>query len=50
MVKSDVLAQIALEDAVPYIIAEIPTNPEKYPTLSILKCFNSRTYGNWYAD
>jgi vacuolar-type H+-ATPase subunit F/Vma7 len=29
MVKSidTVLAQIALEDAVPYIIAEIPTNP-----------------------
>jgi hypothetical protein len=30
MVKSidTVLAQIALEDAIPYIIAEIPTNPE----------------------
>jgi hypothetical protein len=34
MVKSidTVLAQIALEDAIPYIIAEIPTNPRRNPT------------------
>jgi hypothetical protein len=32
-----VLAQIANEDAVPYIIAEIPTNPVEVPNLIDLK-------------
>jgi hypothetical protein len=36
-----VLTQIALEDAVPYIIAEIPTNPRvEVPNLiDLKKCF-----------
>jgi cystathionine beta-lyase/cystathionine gamma-synthase len=39
-----VLTQIALEDAVPYIIAEIPTNPRvEVPNLIDLKnCFKER--------
>jgi hypothetical protein len=39
-----VLTQIANEDAVPYIIAEIPTNPSwSAKSYRFKKCFKSRT-------